>query len=229
MNDLQRDTDLAADILHVQKPRSDEQLSAFVAGQHDTEARRWQQVVIEISIKLDDLEFARIKQRQLDRKIAAFDALCDSEAHDEADLLRIAYRQNARAILGAERELETLYALYQSMPRFTRAQIEADEKNYWRARTIRQAINELMACGRIQVGNLDQLRQLGIPLETVFVEARECLTNFHQNLERFASCSTSALPSPATLPTDAQTSVGSDTAHACVSANLARSRDSENA
>lgn len=205
VHEIANDDMLGEDFLHIQKPRSDEQLAAFVSGQHGTPERKWQQTVLEIQIKVDELLVAEVKQRQLERKIAAFETAKSPDADDEAQMCRLAYGQNERAILGATRELETLYEMYKSMPRYTREQIDAAEKGYWRLRIIQQSIDDLLACGRVQVGNLASLRQLGIPLETVLIEARECLTNFRKNLELCEGSSTLALPSPDTSPAAAST------------------------
>src|SRR5260370_26300270 len=102
-------TELDDAILAIQQPRTDFQLRHFVVGQHDTEARRWLQCVLELQNKIDVLERAQIGRRQLTRRIAAL-RNGDDDARDEAALLTLDLRAQDRAVIGAVREAETLYA-----------------------------------------------------------------------------------------------------------------------
>jgi hypothetical protein len=193
-------TEVDRDIPECQKWRSDVQLKAFVAGQHDTRPRQWRQVLIEIERAIDAIDEAAIRQRQIERKIAEWGKVRMPEADDEAALLAIAHRQQARAMLGKMRELETLYSLYKSMPRFTYDQIEAAEAEYWRLRITRQAIHGILATGRIGVGDLDSMKQLGIPIEHVIEQVKPCMETIRKNLDASEGSGTSLLPSPAMPP-----------------------------
>lgn len=197
--------DFDRDIPECQKWRSDVQIAAFVAGQHDTTARQWQQVIVEAERAIDALDEAKIRQRQIARKIAEWKTVGTSEADDEAALLEIAHRQQDRAMLGKMRELETLHAIYKAMPRFTYEEIEAAEAEYWRLRITRQAMHGILATGRIGVGDLESMRQLSIPIEAVIEQVKPCLETIRKSLGHYESSGTLELPSPDTPHPDSKT------------------------
>jgi hypothetical protein len=197
--------ELEADFLEIQKPRSDVQLAAFVAGGHDTTPRQWQQVVLEMQIKIDNIEHAAIKLSQQEREIKRLRNGTE-EQKEEGALLMIGQRSTKRAMLGAMRELETLYRIYKTMPRFTREQIEEAEAGYWRARITRQAAHGIISrVTGIGVGDLDTLKQLGIPVNEVIEQVRPCLEQINKSLGQSANSGALALPSPDTLPADSPT------------------------
>lgn len=184
--------ELSEAIRTIQQPRTNFQLEHFVVGQHDTEPRRWWQTVLELSIKIQTLKRAAIQRRQLQRKIKLLSN--DDEGRDEAALLQLDLEEHDLAVLGAMRETEALYAIYKSFPRhYTREELDAAEAEYWQKRLTRQARQELIANGRIGVGNLDCLEQIGNPVTPAFVKRLEeslCLPS--------ESSSTSESHSPAT-------------------------------
>lgn len=208
MNDLieRCDKDLADAIRAIQQPRTNFQLRHFVVGQHDTEPRRWWQCVLELQIKIQNLKRAQIHRRQIERKIKALRNGGD-EAKDEGALLMLDLEDQELAILGAIRETETLYAIFQSFPRgYTREELDQAEADYWQKRLTRQARHEINATGAIGVGNQEALEQIGISPGPLLAEAHACLTQMKlPNPAQSESSSISALPSPATWPAAAMT------------------------
>jgi hypothetical protein len=66
-------------------------------------------------------------------------------------------------VLGALREFESLYKIWQSFPKkYTRQEIDAAQPDYWKLRLERQAQQDLQATGRIGVGNSEALRQINL-------------------------------------------------------------------
>lgn len=178
------ESELSEAIRAVQQPRSDFQLVHFVVGQHDTDARRWWQCVLELDRNIRAVKRAAIKQRQLERRIAELSVgssqlsvgrcetckpittdngqLTTDHFRDEAALLRLDLEEQELAILGTLREIEALYAIYQSFGRtFTREELEAAEAEYWQKRLVRQARQSLAASGSPGAGNLEALEQIG--------------------------------------------------------------------
>lgn len=193
MNDILRkcESELSHAITAIQQPRTNFQLAHFVVGQHDTEARCWHQCVLELQIKLGALKRAEIGSRQVARKIAALEACGDIEADDEAALLRLDLEDHERAVLGAEREAQALYAIFLSFPRgYSREELDAAEEEYWRKRLTRQARQEINATGTIGVGNQDALEQIGISPGPLLAEAKECLNS--QNQSTYSTDTTAA-------------------------------------
>jgi hypothetical protein len=160
--------ELAKAIEAIQQPRTDYQIEKFVVGQHVSEARRWHQCVLELQIKFQNLRRGQIQQRQMARKLAKLEAKGTPEANDKAALLRLDMEDHALAMLGAMREAQCLWAIYQSFGRnFTRDELNAAEGEFWQKRLTMQAQYDLNATGRIGVGNQDALRMAGIDPSTV--------------------------------------------------------------
>jgi hypothetical protein len=158
----------------IQQPRTNFQLQHFVVGQHDSEPRRWMQCVLELQVKLHHLRRAEIEQRITRRRIASLRTAGTTEATDEADLLEIDRDAHSLGILGAIRETEALFAIYKSFPRgYTNAELNAAEEEYWQLRLARQAKHSLVATGRIGLGDLDSLYQLGNPVDLALVRKLE--------------------------------------------------------
>jgi len=167
------EVELAAAVRAIQQPRTNFQLKYFVVGQHDTEPRRWWQCVLELQIKIQNLKRAEIHRRQLERKIQTL-RRGGEESQDEAELLQLEMEEQDLAVLGALREAETLFAIYKSFPRaYTSEELNAAEEDYWHARLTRQATHELVSTGRVGVGNLDSLRQIGKPVTSALIREFE--------------------------------------------------------
>ena len=137
----------------VSQSRSDYQLKHFVVQQHETPERQFLQVVIELQRKVSSIRRAQIGLRQLSNKMA------EEDDDDERDLLALDQEDAEFAILGAIREFNCLYAMYEALPKFTHEQIQDAEQEYWQTRLARQSCLDLEATSRIGVGNLDALRQ----------------------------------------------------------------------
>lgn len=148
----------------IQQPRTNFELQRFVIGQHDTEPRRYAQCVLELQIKIQGLRRAQIVRRQLVRRIQRLETKNTQTSNDAAALLRLDLEDHDHACLGATRELEALQFVFKSFPRqYTREELNEAEAEYWRARLLRQATQDLAATGRIGVGNQEALRQIGLP------------------------------------------------------------------
>lgn len=148
--------------LEIQQPRTAFVLEKFVVGQHDTSESQYAQCVLELQIKYDNLRRARLNKRKIEIKIKEAEEKATELDQIEADLMRIDLEEQDRAVLGALREFEALYKIWQSFPKkYTRAELDANQEQYWRLRLERQAQQDLQATGRIGVGNNEALRQIG--------------------------------------------------------------------
>ena len=152
-------------VREIQQPRTPFELRHFVVGQHESEPRAWAQCTLELDTKLRNLRRAEISERQLRRKIERLEARGTEAALDKAELTRIDLEEQSLAVLGAQREAEALYAIWQSFGRtYTREELNAAEAEYWQKRLTRQAMLDMNANGRIGVGNQDALRMAGMPV-----------------------------------------------------------------
>ena len=125
--------------------RSDFALRHFVVGQHDLPGRQRQQVIVELqgmmfelANQADDLRLAELDIEDLQLKLK-------KESGTKAERLKIRIGQKERQIeqinirlTGQLRECDTLYAMLQMMPNYTKEQLEAEEEAYWSRRLSRQ-------------------------------------------------------------------------------------------
>jgi hypothetical protein len=166
--------ELADAVMAIQQPRSDFQLKHFVVGQHDTEPRRWFQCVLQLQLNLQHLRRANVQQRMTRRKISTLRESGNPDDLDEAELLLIDLDAHSLAVVGTIRETQALLAIYRSFPRsYSNAELNAAEEEYWQIRLLRQARHSLIATGRVAVGELDSLHQMGSPVTAEIVRNLE--------------------------------------------------------
>ena len=155
--------ELEESFLAIQMPRTSYVIEKFVVGQHDTIEMQFSQCVLEIQIKVANLKRAKLGKRKIEIQIKELEDKGTEIDQIDADLKRIDLQEQDFAVLGALRELETLYKIYQSFPKkYTREEIDNAQENYWKLRLDRQAQQDLQATGRIGVGNSEALRQINL-------------------------------------------------------------------
>ena len=155
--------ELEESFLAIQMPRSAYTIEKFVVGQHDTIEMQFSQCVLEIQIKVANLKRAKLGKRKIEIQIKELEDKGTEIDQIDADLKRIDLQEQDLAVLGALRELEALYKIYQSFPKkYTREEIDNAQENYWKLRLDRQAQQDLQATGRIGVGNSEALRQINL-------------------------------------------------------------------
>ena len=149
--------------LEIQQPRSPYVLEKFVVNQHDTEETRYAQCVLELQVKYDNIRRAKLNKRKLQLKIDELEKKGSEIDLIDADLVRIDIEEQDRAMLGALREFEALYKIWQRFSqKYTRQQLDQNQTEYWQLRLQRQAHQDMQATGRIGVGNNEALRQIGM-------------------------------------------------------------------
>lgn len=149
--------------LAIQMPRSAYTIEKFVVGQHDTVEMQFCQCVLELQIKYDNLRRAKLGRRRIEIQIKELEDKGTEIDLIDADLKRIDLEEQDRAVLGALREFESLYKIWQSFPKkYTRQEIDAAQPDYWKLRLERQAQQDLQATGRIGIGNSEALRQINL-------------------------------------------------------------------
>lgn len=150
----------------IQQPRSAYVLEKFVVGQHDTPETQYSQCVLELQVKYDNIRRAVLNKKKLLIKISEYESRNTDLDQIEADLLKIDLEEQDRAMLGALREFEALYLIWQSFPqKYTREDLDKNQPEYWAKRLHRQAKQEVQATGRIGAGNNEALRQIGLDLD----------------------------------------------------------------
>ena len=161
-----RVSDLLNEIHALKQSRSNFALAHFVVCAHDTPGRQRMQVLDELEAALfyvmdtkDDLSLALIDQAEFEATISA--GYYDAQRND------IKVARNKRKIINLQmqidaktREMVTLLGILDSLPTYTREQIEAEEPEYWNKRLSRQAyLSQQGAYTAMGEGNLDAIMQ----------------------------------------------------------------------
>lgn len=154
----------------IQMARTPYILKHFVVGQHDTAEQQYAQCVLELQIKYDVIRRAilgreklKIEQAKIERAALLIVDPEDKRVKEiEAKLKGFDVEEQDRAMKGALREFAALYDLFKGYNQYTRDDLNKAQSDYWTKRLTRQANQDMLAFGRIQVGNADALRMAGM-------------------------------------------------------------------
>lgn len=164
-----RITALQKDIDAIQQPRSDFALTHFVVGAHDMPGRQRMQAVLELQIKMFNIQRAQLDERKLlierDRQVEIKGKWTTGKREKELAQIEIEridtdLAELRLARLGAVREANCLLAILERLPKYSYEELQKEEAQYWKARLSRQALQDLKATGTIGQGNLDAIRQI---------------------------------------------------------------------
>ena len=150
-------------IAEVQQPRSRFQLEAFVLGQHATPEMKYYQTVIELQDAIYKYKLAQINVKKSELKIARLRSTKDELDELKAQELELGLAQTQFAMLGAEREMKHLIEIWESFEqKYTRAEIEAAQPNYWEARLSNNAKAMLMGGAGVNPAHIEAMEQAGV-------------------------------------------------------------------
>jgi hypothetical protein len=150
-------------IAEVQQPRSRFQLEAFVLGQHATPEMKYYQTCLELQDTLYKYKMADIHKKKTDLKIERLRATGDQLDELKAQEIEIGQAQTALAVMGAQRELAHLIDIWESFEhKFTRAEIEAAQPDYWQARLTNNAKAMLMGGSGVNAAHIEAMEQAGV-------------------------------------------------------------------
>tara|TARA_Y100001951_G_C11266493_1_gene255908 strand:- start:437 stop:970 length:534 start_codon:yes stop_codon:yes gene_type:complete len=144
----------------IQQPRSRFQIENFILGQHDTIEMQFYQLMLELQTITHAYEVSQISVRRMELKIKRLLETGDEMDELEAEEITLGLEQQKILMLGAEREIEILTDIFNSIPHFTREEIEQAQPEYWQQRLTRQTNLQIMA-GDIGWSQLDSMRQAG--------------------------------------------------------------------
>ena len=167
-------------IVEIQQPRSRYQLIHFVIGQHDTPEMRFYQLMLELQDMGYKLRLAELGVRKSEVEIARLLETGDELDAIEAEEKQVGLGHTRVVMLGAERELAVLTELFEESTHYTRAEIDADQDAYWKARLTRQTDLQLMS-GSVGWAQLDAMRQAGL-LDQAIENRHAQLSNGHQEI-----------------------------------------------
>ena len=164
---------IEAAIAEVQQPRSRFQLERFVTGSHATPEMRYYQTCLELQDMIYKYQVAKIGVQKAELKIKRLRETKDEMKELKAQETEIGLRQTRLAMIGAERELNDLVAIFDSFEtKFTRADIEAAQPDYWNARLTGNAKAMLMGGTSVNAAHIEAMEQAGV-LENFINEVAE--------------------------------------------------------
>ena len=150
-------------IAEVQQPRSRFQLERFVLGQHATPEMKYYQTVLELQDAIYKYKLAQLAVKKSELRIARLRATQDELDELKAQKLELGLAQTRVTMLGAEREMKHLIEIFDSFDRkFTRAEIEAAQPEYWQARLTNNAKAMLMGGSGVNAAHIEAMEQAGV-------------------------------------------------------------------
>ena len=153
--------DIQLSLAECQMPRTQYQLQHFVIGAHDTPEMQFVQVCREIEALHYTIKEVSMQVRKTEFEIEDLRDKGDRISRIEADIKELGLERTRLVAIGACREYDTLIAIYDQMPHFTREQIDASQPDYWQARLGRQANLQIMS-GGASWAHLEALDQVGV-------------------------------------------------------------------
>ena len=155
--------EIEAAIAEVQQPRSRFQLERFVTGSHSTPEMQYYQTCLELQDMIYKYQIAKIGVQKAELKIKRLRETKDEMKELKAQETEIGLRQTRLAMIGAERELNDLVAIFDSFEtKFTRAEIEAAQPDYWNARLTENAKAMLMGGTSVNAAHIEAMKQAGV-------------------------------------------------------------------
>jgi len=157
----------------VQQPRSRFQLERFVTGSHATPEMQYYQTCLELQDMIYKFQIAKIGVKKAELKIKRLRETKDEMKELKAQETEIGLRQTRLAMIGAERELNDLVEIFNGFDtKFTRAEIEAAQPDYWNQRLTGNAKAMLMGGNSVNAAHIEAMEQAGV-LQNLIDEVAE--------------------------------------------------------
>ena len=165
--------EIEAAITEVQQPRSRFQLERFVTGSHATPEMQYYQTCLELQDMIYKYQVAKIGVQKAELKIKRLRKTKDEMKELKAQETEIGLRQTRLAMIGAERELNDLVEIFNGFDtKFTRAEIEAAQPDYWNQRLTGNAKAMLMGGNSVNAAHIEAMEQAGV-LQNLIDEVAE--------------------------------------------------------
>ena len=150
-------------IAEVQQPRSRFEIESFVLGQHSTPEMKYYQTVIELQDMIYKYKLAQIAVKKTKIKIAKLRLTGDELDELKAQELELGLAQTQFTMVGAERDLAHLVEIWKGFEhKYTRAEIEEAQPNYWQARLTNNAKAMLMGGSSVNPAHIEAMEQAGV-------------------------------------------------------------------
>jgi hypothetical protein len=150
-------------IAEVQQPRSRFEIERFVLGQHATPEMQYYQTVIELQDMIYKYKLAQIAVKKAEAKIAKLRSSGYELDELKAQEREVGLAQTRFTMIGAERELAHLVDIWNGFEhKFTRAEIEQAQPDYWQARLTNNAKAMLMGGSSVNAAHIEAMEQAGV-------------------------------------------------------------------
>lgn len=150
-------------IAEVQQPRSRFQLERFVLGQHATPEMQYYQVCLELQDMIYKYRLAEINEKKTLIKIDRLRSSGDEIDELKAQELELGLGNARFAVIGAQRELAHLIDIWEAFEhKYTRAEIETAQPDYWQARLTNNAKAMLMSGQSVNAAHIEAMEQAGV-------------------------------------------------------------------
>lgn len=160
-------------IAEVQQPRSRFQIERFVLGQHASPEMQYYQTLIELQDMLNKYKLAQINVKKIEIKIERLRSTGDEIDELKAQEKEIGLVQTRLAMIGAEREIAHLVDIFNGFQhKFTRAEIEEAQPDYWKSRLTNNAKAMLMGGTSVNAAHIEAMQQAGV-LESFILDVQE--------------------------------------------------------
>lgn len=168
MNDLIEIENIAGEIRQdfetIAMSKSPYVLENLIVKERDTEPEQWAQCVLEMKARYFAIKQQLLLIQKTDLKAEACPDTAMGRINRELILLQ--KEEVELKLLSQSREFFALYRIYKSFGRrYSRAELDEAQEEYWLKRLTRQATQDIFASGRISVGNQDALRQIGVSVK----------------------------------------------------------------
>ena len=182
---VEGDAELRKAMAELPQPRPDYVLEKFVIGNHETKEMQYAHCVLNLRLKYNDLRRGQISLEEKDYQIEQL-----RKKEENGDVMagfkkrrkEIDREETESAMLGAVRETVALYRIWKTFDKkYTRAEINALQPEYWEKRITDQANRDLTSHGRIGVGNLKALDDIGKGVVPQLDHVREVEQHYIEN------------------------------------------------
>ena len=145
----------------IQMARTPYVIKHMVVYSKFTPEQRYAQCVLEMSIAYDNLRIAMCNQELKQIEINKMKGKSRTVQLNKK-IKQVELEQLHRAMLGAEREFEVLFEMWQGFDKkFTREELNSAQEEEYTKRLELQAQQDMNATGRVSQGNQEGLRQIG--------------------------------------------------------------------
>jgi hypothetical protein len=124
---------------------------------------QYYQTVIELQDAIYKYKLAVISVKKAQVKISKLRATGDELDELKAQEIELGLAQTSFAMVGAEREMKDLVSIFDTFThKYTRAEIEAAQPDYWQTRLTNNAKAMLMGGSGVNAAHIEAMEQAGV-------------------------------------------------------------------